>query len=270
MTAGVRCQGGGARRGRHPGHSGGSPVHCPGHQQPNLDRFAAQGTVFKRWYTAAVVCAPSRAALMTGSCFFAATGLATQSPRPRPGSRRGPRRSPRRPGAEVSPGGAGTRLAVHVRLQAALALPANGSVGPAPRLSPLAAATADSRRSAWAGKRSRSPGSSSGRKTKTRARSAPRAWRRGRIVAEHPELAKRLGQELKAWLATETEEPKWCRQPAKPAKPAARWGPSPSAGPGVLRRRRRQVVERALQSRPRARPDQEERPGSAAAAARRL
>jgi arylsulfatase A-like enzyme len=33
---------------------------------PNLDRLAAQGTVFKRWYTAAVVCAPSRAALMTG------------------------------------------------------------------------------------------------------------------------------------------------------------------------------------------------------------
>src|SRR5262245_10994678 len=33
---------------------------------PHLDNFAAQGTTFKRWYTAAVVCAPSRAALMTG------------------------------------------------------------------------------------------------------------------------------------------------------------------------------------------------------------
>jgi arylsulfatase A-like enzyme len=33
---------------------------------PHLDKFAAQGTTFKRWYTAAVVCAPSRAALMTG------------------------------------------------------------------------------------------------------------------------------------------------------------------------------------------------------------
>jgi hypothetical protein len=33
---------------------------------PNLDRLATQGTVFDRWYTAAVVCAPSRAALMTG------------------------------------------------------------------------------------------------------------------------------------------------------------------------------------------------------------
>ena len=33
---------------------------------PNLDRFASQGTVFRRWYTAGVTCAPSRAALMTG------------------------------------------------------------------------------------------------------------------------------------------------------------------------------------------------------------
>jgi len=33
---------------------------------PNLDRLARQGTVFRRWYTGAVVCAPSRAVLMTG------------------------------------------------------------------------------------------------------------------------------------------------------------------------------------------------------------
>ena len=33
---------------------------------PNLDRLARQGTVFRRWYTAGVTCAPSRAALMTG------------------------------------------------------------------------------------------------------------------------------------------------------------------------------------------------------------
>jgi arylsulfatase A-like enzyme len=33
---------------------------------PNLDRLATQGTVFKRCYAAGVVCAPSRAALMTG------------------------------------------------------------------------------------------------------------------------------------------------------------------------------------------------------------
>jgi arylsulfatase A-like enzyme len=33
---------------------------------PNLDRLAGQGTVFKRWYTAAVVCAPSRGAMLTG------------------------------------------------------------------------------------------------------------------------------------------------------------------------------------------------------------
>lgn len=33
---------------------------------PNLDHLAKQGTKFERWYTAGVVCAPSRAALMTG------------------------------------------------------------------------------------------------------------------------------------------------------------------------------------------------------------
>jgi arylsulfatase A len=35
-------------------------------QTPNLDRLAAQGTAFDRWYTACPLCAPSRAALMTG------------------------------------------------------------------------------------------------------------------------------------------------------------------------------------------------------------
>lgn len=33
---------------------------------PNLDRLASQGTNFRRWYAAGVVCAPSRAALLTG------------------------------------------------------------------------------------------------------------------------------------------------------------------------------------------------------------
>lgn len=33
---------------------------------PNLDRLAAKGTTFRRFYTAAVVCAPSRAAMLTG------------------------------------------------------------------------------------------------------------------------------------------------------------------------------------------------------------
>lgn len=33
---------------------------------PNLDRLAAQGTTFRRFYTAAVICAPSRAAMLTG------------------------------------------------------------------------------------------------------------------------------------------------------------------------------------------------------------
>src|SRR5436309_3123296 len=33
---------------------------------PNLDRLARQGTVLKRCYAAATVCAPSRAAFLTG------------------------------------------------------------------------------------------------------------------------------------------------------------------------------------------------------------
>lgn len=33
---------------------------------PNLDRLGAEGTIFRRFYTAAVVCAPSRAAMLTG------------------------------------------------------------------------------------------------------------------------------------------------------------------------------------------------------------
>jgi arylsulfatase A-like enzyme len=33
---------------------------------PNLHRLSQEGTVFRRWYTAGVVCAPSRAAMLTG------------------------------------------------------------------------------------------------------------------------------------------------------------------------------------------------------------
>jgi arylsulfatase A len=33
---------------------------------PNLHRLTLEGTVFRRWYSASVICAPSRAALMTG------------------------------------------------------------------------------------------------------------------------------------------------------------------------------------------------------------
>jgi arylsulfatase A len=33
---------------------------------PNLDRLAAEGTVFNRWYTASPLCAPSRACMLTG------------------------------------------------------------------------------------------------------------------------------------------------------------------------------------------------------------
>jgi len=38
----------------------------PAWRTPNLDRLAAQGTVYTRWYTAAPICAPSRACLLTG------------------------------------------------------------------------------------------------------------------------------------------------------------------------------------------------------------
>lgn len=37
-----------------------------GYSTPNLDRFARQGTRFTRWYSGAVVCAPSRGCLLTG------------------------------------------------------------------------------------------------------------------------------------------------------------------------------------------------------------
>src|SRR5262245_27199886 len=37
-------------------------------QTPNLDRLASQGTIFKRFYAGAVVCAPSRGVLLTGKC----------------------------------------------------------------------------------------------------------------------------------------------------------------------------------------------------------
>ena len=33
---------------------------------PNLDRLGSQGTIFRRFYTAAVTCAPSRGAMLTG------------------------------------------------------------------------------------------------------------------------------------------------------------------------------------------------------------
>jgi arylsulfatase A-like enzyme len=48
---------------------GGGDVSFNGRKQwttPNLDQLAKEGTCFKRFYTASVVCAPSRAALMTG------------------------------------------------------------------------------------------------------------------------------------------------------------------------------------------------------------
>ncbi len=44
-------------------------LHCYGHRQiktPNLDRLAAQGTLFTQFYVNSAVCSPSRAAFMTG------------------------------------------------------------------------------------------------------------------------------------------------------------------------------------------------------------
>lgn len=43
------------------GFNGRSDYHTP-----NLDRLGSQGTVFTRWYSAAPLCAPSRACLLTG------------------------------------------------------------------------------------------------------------------------------------------------------------------------------------------------------------
>jgi len=44
-------------------------LHCHGHEQmisPNLDRLAAQGTLFRRTYCQQAVCAPSRASVLSG------------------------------------------------------------------------------------------------------------------------------------------------------------------------------------------------------------
>src|SRR5262245_34973781 len=49
--------------------SGWGDLGCYGNKQirtPNLDRLAAEGTLFKQFYAAAAVCSPSRASFMTG------------------------------------------------------------------------------------------------------------------------------------------------------------------------------------------------------------
>lgn len=49
---------------------------------PNLDRLAKEGTVFRRFYTAAVVCAPSRAALLSGKYGIHTGACANSDPLP--------------------------------------------------------------------------------------------------------------------------------------------------------------------------------------------
>lgn len=52
-----------------PPNFGWSDVGCCGHpsiRTPNLDRMAAEGVKFTQWHSAAPVCTPGRAALLTG------------------------------------------------------------------------------------------------------------------------------------------------------------------------------------------------------------
>ena len=54
---------------------------CYGNQQvatPNLDRLAASGTRFDRWYTPTAICTPARASLLTGQAPFRHRLLANQ------------------------------------------------------------------------------------------------------------------------------------------------------------------------------------------------
>ena len=61
-------------------------IHCYGREEmktPNLDRFAAAGIMFRRMFTSAPQCVPSRATIMTGRSPVAARITRFSSPLPR-------------------------------------------------------------------------------------------------------------------------------------------------------------------------------------------
>jgi len=61
-------------------------IHCYGREEmktPNLDRFAAEGIMFRRMFTGAPQCVPSRATIMTGRSPVAARITRFSSPLPR-------------------------------------------------------------------------------------------------------------------------------------------------------------------------------------------
>ncbi len=61
-------------------------IHCYGREEmktPNLDRFAAEGIMFRRMFTGAPQCVPSRATIMTGRSPVACRITRFSSPLPR-------------------------------------------------------------------------------------------------------------------------------------------------------------------------------------------
>ena len=61
-------------------------IHCYGREEmktPNLDRFAAEGIMFRRMFTGAPQCVPSRACFMTGRSAVACRMTRFSSPLPR-------------------------------------------------------------------------------------------------------------------------------------------------------------------------------------------
>src|SRR5262249_50901605 len=150
----------GAKAETAPGGAGGRGCGCgPGARQRSRWRLSTHGPAAVRlWLAAAGVLPAARqgrrpgartdrgapregeqgsrgdAAPLAARRAGTATGMAPPAARARPGPRRGACRTARRPGAEVSAGGPGARLAVRLRLQATVSLPADGTPRPASRL----------------------------------------------------------------------------------------------------------------------------------------